>query len=104
MKILASTLLFLFIAFLAMPTILTLIEKSSNSAIFLDLNEEVQVKKEVVAICYIVDFESLGILQKFEETIKIPCKRLLKFDMILRNIFSPPPNFKDVTYLECLTI
>lgn len=92
MKLLARTFLVLFIAFLFMPTILTLIEKASNSVQFLDVSEEEYFKKEAVNFIYINTFEPLLLIQKSIEIPLIHFDDLSKYDKILRVIFSPPPN------------
>ncbi len=49
MKFLAKLLLILFVTFLATPTIVSLIEKSSNTTFFFSMSEEEQPHKEFKA-------------------------------------------------------
>lgn len=92
MKFIARILLFLFIAFLLVPTILTLIEKSSKSSLFFDVSEEEHVKKEVVNSYYTNLFEPIILMQKNIETAVVHFEGFSRYDKILKIIFSPPPN------------
>ncbi|MFT5252469.1 MAG: hypothetical protein ACI87N_001479 [Flavobacteriales bacterium] len=92
MKLIAQTFLLLFIAFLLMPTILTLLEKTTNTCLFLDVSEEEFVKKEVVNYLYTKHFEPMILVQTIIETSVVRFEGFSKYDKILRIIFSPPPN------------
>lgn len=92
MKIIAHFFLFLFIAFLSTPTIVKLIEKSTDTTILLSMSEEEHAKKEVKSIMYIVAIPSTFELKITTVGNLILSKNLSKHDNISRKIFSPPPN------------
>jgi hypothetical protein len=92
MKFIARIFLFVFIAFLLMPTILTLIEKTSKTSLFLDVSEEEHVKKEVINSYYTNLIESTILMQKTIETAAASFEGFSRYDKILKIIFSPPPN------------
>lgn len=92
MKLVARLFLILFIAFLSTPTIVTLIEKSSDTSMFFSMSEEEQVKKEVKVLVYFVNFSAAFELKKVAKRSLILCENLSKHDHISRKIFSPPPN------------
>ena len=92
MKLIARFFLFLFIAFLSTPTIVKLIEKSTDTTILLSMSEEEHAKKEVKSIMYIVAIPSTFELKITTVGNLILSKNLSKHDNISRKIFSPPPN------------
>ncbi len=92
MKLIARFFLFVFIAFLSTPTIIKLIEKSTDTSIFFSMSEEEHVKKEVKNFVY---FETSLPNFELKRTILrslILSKNVSKHDNVLREIFSPPPN------------
>lgn len=91
MKIVASVLLFVFIAFLVTPTIVSLIEKDADTSIFYSFSEEEHSPKGVKAI---FDFNNLYELLPFRSTNSslILSENLSKHDAITASIFIPPPN------------
>lgn len=92
MKLIARFFLFLFIAFLSTPTIVKLIEKSTDTTLLLSMSEEEHAKKEVKNIMYIVAISSTFELKETTVGKLILSKNLSKHDNIFRKIFSPPPN------------
>lgn len=92
MKVIARIFLFLFIAFLSMPVILTVIEKSANTSMFFNVSEEEHVKKQVVSLTEENYFQPLTSVQIIAKTAKIPFESAAEYDKISRIIFSPPPN------------
>lgn len=52
MKLVARILLFIFIAFLSTPTIVTVMKKSSDTSIFFSFSEEEHSHKELKAAVY----------------------------------------------------
>jgi hypothetical protein len=92
MKLIARLFLFLFIAFLSTPTIIKLIEKSTDTTIFFSMSEEEHAKKEVKNLPYIVDSSSSFELKATVVRSLILSENLSKHDKISRQIFSPPPN------------
>lgn len=75
-----------------MPTILTLIEKTSKTSLFLDVSEEEHVKKEVINSYYTNLIESTVLMQKTIETAVASFEGFSGYGKILKIIFSPPPN------------
>ncbi|MBC5848557.1 hypothetical protein H8R22_11475 [Flavobacterium sp. F-47] len=92
MKVIARLFLFLFIAFLSTPAILTAIDKSANTSMFFNVSEEEHVKKQVVNFTYVNLFQSMAAERIIAKTTKIHFASLKKYDKISRIIFSPPPN------------
>ena len=89
MKLAAKLLLILFIAFLSMPTIVSLIEKSTNTSYFYSMSEEEQVHKGVKVI---LKFEPASVLIASTTTSSlIHSENLSKHDNIASTIFIPPP-------------
>lgn len=92
MKLIARLFLFLFIAFLSTPTIVTLIEKSTDISMFFNMSEEEYVKKEVKGLFYFLASPVAFELKKAVKRSLILFENLSKHDHISRKIFSPPPN------------
>lgn len=92
MKLVARFFLFLFIAFLATPTIIKLIEKSIDTTVFYSMSEEEHAKKEVKSIVFIEDFNAVFELKKTLVRSLILSENLSKHDNVSRSIFTPPPD------------
>ena len=92
MKFISRLFLFLFIAFLATPTIVRIIEKSCDISIFINLSEEEHSTKEVKIVSNYVDIEIRFLFEKYSKSILILSENLSKHDNISASIFSPPPN------------
>lgn len=91
MKIVAPVLLFLFIAFLITPTIVSLIEKDADTSVFYSFSEEEHSLKEVKAIFdFNASFEFLPFWSPNSSLIL--SENLSKHDAITASIFIPPPN------------
>lgn len=73
-----------------MPTIVSLIEKSTNTSYFYSMSEEEQVHKAVKAV---LKFEPASILAPFTANTSslIHSENLSKHDNIASAIFIPPP-------------
>lgn len=91
MKTVVKLVLFLFVFFLATPTIVSLIEKNCNTSMFYSMSEEEHVHhKEIKAeiktdFCYVIPCIS-------ENTSSlIHSENLSKHDNISASIFIPPP-------------
>ena len=91
MKFAVKIILIIFIAFLSAPTIVSLIEKSSDKSYFYDLSEEDHpTENEIIA-----DFT----FYQYHEIIAFPTKKsslilsenLSKHDNVSAAIFIPPP-------------
>lgn len=92
MKIIPIIMLFIFVSFLSVPTIVTVIEKKSNVSMCFSFSEE-ELHKNVKEIP--ADF-NLNFDYKFDTQIviknsKIISKNVSKYDTISEEIFSPPP-------------
>ena len=83
MKTAVKIVLFLFVLFLATPTIVSVIQKQTDVSGFYSMNEEETLKeiKEVKAELKLNNYELLVISEN-----------LLKHDNVAAVIFSPPPN------------
>jgi len=92
MKLIAHFFLFLFIAFLSTPTIVKLIEKSTDTTIFYSMSEEEHAKKEVKNLVYL---ETSALVSELKRTLVkslILSTNLSKHDNVSRSIFTPPPD------------
>ena len=93
MKSVVKVVVFLFILFLAMPTIVSLIERNSNTSFFYSMAEEEQPHKdikEVKAQLRFTDYEIVSVAVQKSSLIISDSK--LKHDNVSATIFSPPPN------------
>jgi len=91
MKTVAKIFLIFFIAFLATPAIVTVIEKSSDISVFFNMSEEEHFHKEIIAAVSIEHFLDIYIITIASSTI-ILSEKLSKHDKIPASIFIPPPN------------
>ena len=83
-------LLFVFISFLLTPTIVSLIEKDSDTSIFYSFSEEEKAHKEIKAVFIShISFEDLPELSINSNLIL--SENLSKHDKITSSIFIPPP-------------
>lgn len=92
MKLIARFFLFLFIAFLSTPTIIKLIEQSTDTSMFYSMSEEEHAKKEVKNLLYIVTSASAFELKSVTVRSLILSENLSKHDNVSRSIFTPPPD------------
>lgn len=92
MKIIARIFLLLFIAFLAVPPIVTIIEKSCDTSIFFGLSEEEHTQKEVKVFAYYDEVTKTHVVAVVNKTSLILSENLSKHDKITPRIFSPPPD------------
>ena len=93
MKFLTQIVLFLFLAFLATPTIVSMIESDTDLSYVYNLSEE-ETHKEIKEIPALV--ENTVQLSLFKISLKstfINSENLLKHDNVSEEIFSPPPEF-----------
>lgn len=90
MKLLSRLFLILFVTFLATPTIVSLIEKSTDTSYFYNMSEEEQAHKEIKAdIKYTLDYVLIFCPQKTSKIILAADS--VKHDNITSAIFIPPP-------------
>ena len=93
MKFFARILLFVFVAFLSTPTVVTLIKKSTDTSVFFSFAEE-EIHKELKEVKAEVkqhfDYPFLDL--KIEKNTAIISENLSRHDNVASEIFSPPPN------------
>lgn len=92
MKLIARILLFIFIAFLSTPTIVTMIKKSSDTSIFFSFSEEEHSHKELKAAVYPAILHHEVPMPVYIEKKTIVSENIVKLDNISPSIFAPPPN------------
>ena len=91
MKIMAQLLLFVFITFLATPTIVSVIKKSADMSVFYSFSEEEKAQKEIKAI-FISDLVNVSNNISQLNSSLIHFENLSKHDKIASKIFIPPPD------------
>lgn len=94
MKHIARIFLFLFVAFISTPTIISLIQKNTDVSAFYSFNEEEIHKdyKEVKASLK-NDYEFTFLEFPNQTSSAIISENLSKHDNVAEEIFSPPPEF-----------
>lgn len=93
MKLIAGLFLFLFIAFLTTPTIVTLLEKDCDVSLFYKFSEEEHShSKEVKVFAYTHLISSDFLILKILKSNLILSENLSKHDNVSAQIFSPPPD------------
>lgn len=92
MKISVTIVLFVFLSFLSLPTIIGVMNSDADISMVYSMSEEeeshktislkeaIKAKKEVFLICY-----------ELSTTKKISCENHIQYDDVLEEIFSPPP-------------
>jgi hypothetical protein len=92
MKLFAGLLLILFVAFLSTPTIVTLIQKSTDTSLFYSFAEE-EIHKELKEVKAEVkqhfDYPFLNL--QIKKNTAIISENLSRHDNVASEIFSPPP-------------
>jgi len=93
-KIIVTILLFVFISFIATPTVLSLIKENNASSIFFSCDEEEMIKdfKELKVVLN-QDFSFIPIHYSFPKNSIIISENLSRHDNVSEEIFSPPPEF-----------
>lgn len=91
MKILVNIVLFLFIAFLATPTIVGILESDSDTSVVYSFSEE-EVHKEIKEIpANIEDILQIPVMSIDNTSTAINTENEQKHDNVSEEIFSPPP-------------
>ena len=90
MKIAVKIVIFVFFIFLSTPTIVSLIEKSSDTSCFYSLNKE-ETSQEEIKSDLLVQTQHSVITFFLIKKIKIHSINNLRHDSISSNIFIPPP-------------
>jgi len=93
MKFLSKIVLILFITFLATPTIVTLIEKNTDTSIFFSFAEEEESIKNIKEIKADLkqQFDYPFLDSKIKNNTRIISENLSRHDNVISTIFSPPP-------------
>jgi hypothetical protein len=92
MKFIARIFLFLFIASLSTPAIVTMIEKSCDTSVLFNISEKEHTQKEIKDVMYYTNIEFKFLLGQYNKSSLILSENLSKHDKISGSIFSPPPN------------
>lgn len=90
MNLAAKLFLILFITFLSTPTIVSLIEKSTDTSYFYSTSEEEQVHKVIKADIHLELDYNFHVFPKLTSSL-ILSENLSKHDNIAAAIFIPPP-------------
>lgn len=92
MKTIVTLLLFVFISFIAAPTILSLIKENKTVSLFFSCDEEEMTKdfKELKVVLN-QDFSFIPVHYSFPTNSIIISENLSKHDNVSEEIFSPPP-------------
>jgi hypothetical protein len=90
MKIMAQLLLFVFMTFLFTPTIISVIEKSTDTSLFYSFAEEEKSHTEVKAV-FNNDFATNPVIFSKINSSLIHSENLSKHDKCASKIFIPPP-------------
>lgn len=92
MKFTAIIILFLFVTFLSTPTVVSLIEKSSDISMFYSFAEE-EIHKELKEVKAEIkqSFDYPFSDTSIKENLTIISENLSKHDNVSEEIFSPPP-------------
>ncbi len=93
-KILVPVALFFFVAFLAMPTVVSLIERNSDTSAFFTMSEEEQAPSVETTLIADISMPVALPLQAVMPLLKtaIHPELRLKHDNVTPSIFVPPPN------------
>lgn len=92
MKLVARILLFIFIAFLSTPTVVTLMKKCNNTSVSFSFSEEEHSHKELKATVHPAILQHEVLLSAYIEKRTIVSENIAKLDNISQSIFAPPPN------------
>jgi len=94
MKLWAKLLLFVFVAFLSTPTVVTLIKKSTDTSVFYSFSEE-EIHKELKEVKAEVKqhFDYPFLDSEINKNTTIVSENLSRHDNVASEIFSPPPEY-----------
>lgn len=93
MKILANIVLFLFMTFLATPTIVGMLKSDTDTSVVYSFSEE-EVHKEIKEIpANIEDILQVPLILNATKPTAIHSDNQQKHDNVSEEIFSPPPEF-----------
>lgn len=93
MKFVVNIVLFLFLSFLAIPTIVSMLKDDADISMVYSLNEEEIQKeiKEVIAAPYCMELR-LTFFTAFKKAVIIKTKNDEELDNVSREVHSPPPD------------
>ncbi|KAF2518410.1 hypothetical protein E0W68_08765 [Flavobacterium salilacus subsp. salilacus] len=91
MKVLVNIVLLLFISFLAVPTIVSLLDDSSDVSVSYSLNEE-EIHKELQEIKAGPSEFTFCFLAAIKKSSKITSNNLRRHKCVFGDVFSPPPD------------
>jgi hypothetical protein len=91
MKLISKILILIFVTFLLTPSIVSVIDKSSDTSFFYNMSEEEHPKKEVKNYIFNSFNYEILILSKLTSKI-ILSENLSKHETISAKIFIPPPD------------
>ncbi|SDW31646.1 hypothetical protein [Flavobacterium degerlachei] len=92
MKLIARIFLFLFIVFLATPTVVTMVKKSCDTSRFFSLSEEEHTQKEIKVFTRYDEIQVGFLIGKNNKSSLILSENLSKHDNVTASIFCPPPD------------
>ena len=95
MKFLSTTFLFLFIAFLATPTLIGIVDDQIDTSYFYNLSEEEESHASFDELNFspTTSYFFINFYTSKLEKLNVLVVHDLSFDNIAHQIFSPPPNF-----------
>jgi hypothetical protein len=91
-KTIVTILLFVFVSFIAAPTVMSLIKENRTSSLFFNCDEEEMIKdfKELKVVLN-QDFSFIPVHYSFPTNSNIISENLSRHDNVSEEIFSPPP-------------
>lgn len=93
MKILVNIVLFLFLSFLAAPTVVSLIQDDADVSIAYSFTEE-EIQKELKEVKAGPEQAAHFVFSgSFKKSTQIKSENLQRHDNVFEEIFSPPPEF-----------
>lgn len=93
MKFIVNIVLFLFISFLAAPTVVSLVEDEADMSIVYSFTEE-ELQKEIKEVKAAPETElRLALFENSQKSTAIKSANLRKHDNVAGEICSPPPEF-----------
>jgi hypothetical protein len=93
MKMLVNIVLFLFLSFLAAPTIVSIIEDDADMSVVYSLTEE-EIQKDIKEVKAGPQMEfRIAFFKETKKTLLIRSANLQKHDNVAGEICSPPPEF-----------
>ncbi len=93
-KTVVTIFLFVFISFIAAPTLLSLIKENNTSSLFFNCDEEEMIKDFTeLKVVLNQDFSFIPMQYSFPKNSVIISENLSRHDNVSEEIFSPPPEF-----------